>query len=109
MKVNEAFCKVMRRQADEMMGQFLKALDLWKHSNDLRVFVQSLDHKGAVRDLDVQMKTPDGDVLDCVVSAERVDINSDPCVLVTIQDFTEHKWTEGVLAGALEAVMKDTS
>ena len=109
MKVNEAFCKVMRRKQEDVSGQTLKSLALWKHPGDFRLFVQSLDRHGVVRELDAQMDTPDGDVLDCVVAAERVDINRDPCVLVTFQDFTERKRTEGELIGALEAVMQDTS
>ena len=109
MKVNDAFCKVMGRQEDKVVGQVLGGLNLWKHNNDLRTFGQFLNRRGAVRDLDAQMDTPDGEVLDCVVSAERVDINHQPCVLVTIQDFTQRKRTEGELIGALEAVMQDTS
>ena len=50
-----------------------------------------------------------GASLDCVVSAERIEIEDDPFVLLVLQDITERKHTERELFEAIEAVMADTS
>ena len=64
---------------------------------------------GSVRNLEIQMQTKDGGLLDCLVSAETVTIHDQLCVLSVMQDITARKRSEAELFGAIEAVMKDTS
>ncbi|MGU3469517.1 helix-turn-helix transcriptional regulator, partial [Methylobacterium sp. C33D] len=47
--------------------------------------------------------------LDCLVSAERIEINEAAFVLMVLQDITERKHTERELFDAIETVMADTS
>jgi DNA-binding NarL/FixJ family response regulator len=55
------------------------------------------------------MRAKDGGPIDCLVSAEAVTINDEPCVLWVIQDITERKRSEDELIVAIESVMADTS
>jgi len=62
-----------------------------------------------VRNREFKLRTHDGLVLDCLVSAEPVVIQDQPCILGVIQDITERKRSETELMTAIEAVMQDTS
>ncbi len=50
-----------------------------------------------------------GAEIDCLVSAERVSINHEACVLCVLQDITARKRSERELITAIEAVMADAS
>ncbi|OZI38113.1 helix-turn-helix transcriptional regulator [Bordetella genomosp. 10] len=62
-----------------------------------------------VRNREFKLRTHDGLVLDCLVSAEPVVIQDQSCILGVIQDITERKRSETELMAAIEAVMQDTS
>ena len=55
------------------------------------------------------MRTKDGMLVDCLVSAEIVTINNQRCALCVLQDITDRKRSQDELIGAIETVMADTS
>ena len=57
----------------------------------------------------MRLKQRDGDLADCLVSAERVEINDEQCVVWALQDVTERRRSEAQLVEAIESVMADTS
>jgi DNA-binding CsgD family transcriptional regulator len=62
-----------------------------------------------IRDLEIQVWTKHGELLECLVSADRVTILGQPCLLSVLQDITERKRSEIELFAAIETVMQDTS
>jgi DNA-binding NarL/FixJ family response regulator len=62
-----------------------------------------------VRHADIPMRTREGALIDCQLSADTVSIQDEPCALCVLQDVTEHKRSELDLVAAIEAVMKDTT
>ncbi len=62
-----------------------------------------------VRDEPLTMALKDGSFADCLVSAERVEISDQQCVIWALQDVTERRRTEAELVEAIESVMADTS
>lgn len=57
----------------------------------------------------MRLKQRDGDLADCLVSAERVEINDEQCVVWALQDVTKRRRSEAQLVEAIESVMADTS
>jgi DNA-binding NarL/FixJ family response regulator len=51
----------------------------------------------------------DGAPVDCIVSAERISVRSDECVLWLYQDISARRRSELELVEAIEAVMKDAN
>ncbi len=55
------------------------------------------------------MNLKDGGSAECVVSAERVEINDQQCIIWALQDVSERRRSEDELIEAIETVMADTS
>lgn len=108
-EVNTAFTKVTGHAAADMLGKATSDVDLWKDVKMYREFQARLDAHEAVRNFEFPMRTREGAVIDCMLSAEQVVIQGEPCILCVLQDITEYKRSEMDLIAAIEAVMKDAS
>lgn len=106
--VNTAFAAVAGHELADMLGQSIREIGFWSGAilDDMRA---SLDEHREVRERDVPLLTREGAKIDCLVSAEPVTIQNEPCVLCVVQDVTERKHSENDLIAAMEAVMKNTS
>jgi PAS domain S-box-containing protein len=107
--VNEAFTRVFGYGADKVSGRSPADLGLWVHEAARIKFESAVARTGYVLGLEVCLKHEDGTNLDCLVSAERVEIGSEPFALMVLQDITERKRSEREMFEAVEAVMADTS
>jgi PAS domain S-box-containing protein len=109
LNVNEAFVTATGYAVEEAVARTALELQLWRPPALRKALEQELEKTGSVRNLEIQMRTKEGDVLDCLVSAETVTIQGKVCVLSVLQDITERKRSEAELIVAIEAVMRDTS
>lgn len=108
MMVNEAFTRTIGHPASEAVGKAAPELGLWADpacGAELRRQLQM----GSARSLPMPVRTREGCVLDCLVSAEVVDLSGQRCVLLVAQDTTRYKESEAEIAQALEAVLQDTA
>ncbi|WP_284396624.1 helix-turn-helix transcriptional regulator [Dyella lipolytica] len=108
-EVNTAFTKATGYAADDMLGKATSDVNLWKDVKMYREFQAKLDAHEAVRNFEIPMRTREGVMIDCMLSAEHVVIQDEDCILCVVQDITEYKRSEMDLIAAIEAVMKDTS
>jgi PAS domain S-box-containing protein len=107
--VNEAFSRVFGYGADAVTGRSPADLNLWVHEAARTRFETAVARTGYVLGLEVCLRHEDGNNLDCLVSAERIEIGDETFALLVLQDITERKRTERDLFEAIEAVMADTS
>jgi PAS domain S-box-containing protein len=107
--VNDAFLAATGYAAEEVIGRTAAELGLWEHPTDRKRFEQMLEKAGHVRSEEVPLRTKEGHTIDCLMSAETVTIQDQPCVLGVMQDISERKRSEEELAVAIETVMQDTS
>jgi PAS domain S-box-containing protein len=108
-EVNDAFIALTGYAADDLIGRNAVQVQLWESEVARRQLEYELVKTGAVKNLEMQLRTRRGDVVDCLVSAETVTIQDETCVLGVLQDITERKRTEVELFAAIEAAMQDTS
>lgn len=108
-EVNRAFVALSGYSDVEVTGRAAADLRLWADPAERRVLEQALRDGRSVQDAPIVMRTKDGAEVDCLVSAETVEINEEACALWVIQDVTERKKTENELIAAIESVMADTS
>ncbi len=109
MSINEAFGRVFGIGEDRIIGRSLDGVGLWVNEAQRAGFESALERQGYVLGVEVCMRHDDGHNLDCLASAERVEINDTTFVLLVMQDITDRKHTERELFDAIETVMADTS
>ncbi len=107
--VNDAFTTSFGYPEDEVLGRTAADLGLWVKPGQRESFRAALADTGHVAGFEICLRRRDGVDLDCLVSADRVTIADEPCVLSVILDVTERKRSERDLMAAIEAVMADTS
>ena len=90
-------------------GEGIDLRRLWLDPAAADSFARTLADAGRVLGLETCLRGRDGAARDCLVSAERVTIADEPCILAVLQDITDRKRSERELFAALEAVMADTS
>jgi len=108
LEVNDAFVDTTGYALDALDGENALA-GLCAEPGTYDRTMATLQEGKSVRNLEFALRTRDGLVLDCLVSAEPVVIQDQPCILGVIQDITERKRSETELMSAIEAVMQDTS
>ncbi|MFG1379609.1 PAS domain S-box protein [Xanthobacter autotrophicus] len=107
--VNDAFVSVLGYTEEEAVGRTGPELPIWVSAPARRQLEREVEKSGGFRNIEVQLRTKPGEILDCLISAEMVSIHGQDCVLTVIQDITERKRSEVELIAAIEAVMQDTS
>ncbi|WP_175845645.1 helix-turn-helix transcriptional regulator [Burkholderia arboris] len=107
--VNGAFAAMTGHAQDDLLGKSADEIGLWAERGAWPRIEGRLARDGSVRNADVQIRTRDGDVRDCVVSADPVAIHGRDCLLVALLDISDRKRTEMELVYAIETAMQDAS
>ena len=100
--VNEAYATVFGNAADARSVP-------WAEEAERNRFKRELQRYGRVRAFEGRLRSLTGDVLDCLVSAEKITVNGRAGLLCAVQDISARKRTEAELIAAIEAVMADAS
>ncbi|KQO83402.1 helix-turn-helix transcriptional regulator [Rhizobium sp. Leaf262] len=108
-EANDAFLQISGYATAEVIGRTASDLRLWEDVQARRALEEKLRNNTFIRNEPMRMKQKDGGSADCLVSAERVEINDELCVIWALQDVTERRRSEAQLVEAIESVMADTS
>ena len=106
--VNDAFASAMGTANAEAIGKTAYDIDLWEDGKRRQLFETTLRKTGNLRNFEARLSVQAG-VIDCLISAEVVEIAAQQCVLSVMLDISERKRSEADLVAAIEAVMKDTT
>ncbi|WP_414439914.1 PAS domain S-box protein [Burkholderia sp. 22PA0106] len=106
---NDAFVAMTGHAQADLLGRSAEELGLWAEPGAQRGIADTLARDGMVRMHDVRVVTQDGDVRDCVVSADAVAIHAQDCLLLALLDISDRKRTEMELIQAIETAMQDAS
>ena len=109
LNVNHAFLQITGWSYEEVVGRKPADLELWESGEVRRDVERRLTETGVLRGHELKLKTRDGRLIDCLVSAETVTINGQLCILSVFQDISERKRTEVELITAIEAAMQDST
>lgn len=95
--VNESFTRIVGFSREEAIGKTTIDLDLWGNSENRSSFVELLQSKGQVRDIEMEFRKKSGDLIAGSISAQILQLQQQVCVLSVIQDVTERKRIENSL------------
>ncbi len=107
--VNAAFRQLTGLDADTVRGQRAGDVALWHDTAQRERLEDQLASGDTLRDVACSILRRDGQIVECLVSAERISVAGAPCALWVYQDITERRRSETELADAIDAVMKDTT
>ena len=90
---NAAFCKFFGVTRDQVIGRSMADLNGggWIDHAQRAEFIERVRNKLVIRDVEVKMRLPDGELRDTLISAEAIDFYDQPCRLGIITDITERK------------------
>lgn len=95
--VNQAFLAGCGFTRQEIIGRSSLDINLWVHPEQRRLIAETLDQFGRVRRYLVEFHHKDGRIMQCEVSAERIEVEGQACVLAVMMDVTERKRAEAEL------------
>ncbi|MEP7043935.1 MAG: PAS domain S-box protein [Dokdonella sp.] len=107
--VNEAFTTATGYSAEEVLAQPIEDIGFVEPERVRAHISTALKKAGSLQNVEYRIRRKDGDVIDCLVSAETVQIQGTSCALMALLDITHRKRSEVELVSAIEAVMEDAS
>jgi PAS domain S-box-containing protein len=109
-RANAAFRLLTGYEQDEILG---RTMDELSFASDADHHADIADRDPAAqdspRDREARLSRKDGTAVDILLSAEKISLEGASCTLRLYQDVTERRRSEQELAGAIDAVMKDTT
>jgi len=92
--VNEGFARMTGWGAAEAVGRSSLDLQLWDRPADRAELVARLEEAGCVENLEARLRRKDASVLLGLVSARRIDLGGQECILSITRDISEWKRAE---------------
>ena len=92
--VNESFCRLAEFAEENILGHTSLELGFWQQPADrFRIRQMLVDHE-PVREMEIPFQRTGGELCLALFTAERIDINGEPCMLSILTDITERKEME---------------
>jgi diguanylate cyclase (GGDEF)-like protein/PAS domain S-box-containing protein len=96
-EVNEALLACLGRSRDEVVGRTAGELGLWLDDEDPRRLLRVLAAACTIRGHELAYRSASGAVRHALLSAERVSLRGEECILATALDITDRKRAETAL------------
>ncbi|MDD4753224.1 MAG: ATP-binding protein, partial [Desulfitobacteriaceae bacterium] len=87
--VNNTFLEIFGDPVERVVGKNILDLDIWFDVEDRATVMDLLNEHGTVRNMEIKYKTVMGEVRTGLFSAEKIELDSEQCILGIINDVTE--------------------
>jgi diguanylate cyclase (GGDEF)-like protein/PAS domain S-box-containing protein len=92
--VNDAYERTFGFRREQVLGRSALGLGVWVDQLDRERLVQRLQRQARVFDYEAKLRHASGEVLIVQLSAERVIIQGEPCLVMVVRDITQQKRQE---------------
>ena len=96
-EVNQATLTFLGYTKDELIGNSTLSLGMWLDLDARQALIDELNQHGSVRGSEIGFRTKDGKVVVCLYSAEKIEVDGEPCILSVLLDITERRYMEQAL------------
>ena len=92
--VNPSFLSLLGYERHEVIGHSSLELGIWKNSAQRAELVRRLKTDGLVRNFETALRGAKNQILIWLSSADLIEIDGEPCILVISDDLTEQRHSE---------------
>jgi PAS domain S-box-containing protein len=94
LEVNDSFLQMMEYTRQEVIGHTSTELKIWPDPESRSRLRQMVERQGAVRNLELEFRVKSGQRHVGLFSAEIIELEGEPCLLVAMRDITAQKRAE---------------
>ena len=87
--VNNSLLTTTGYAPNELIGRTLAETGLFVHSGDGQVLIRTVEQEQRIRGITIEFRTKSHHIRTGQLSAERIELWGQPCILATIEDVTE--------------------
>ncbi|PKO12452.1 MAG: hypothetical protein CVU39_23950 [Chloroflexi bacterium HGW-Chloroflexi-10] len=92
--VNEAFYAVLGYRREELLDHSFKNPGVFADPDDISRLSQKMEQDNYIHNHETQLVTKSGEIKSCLVSAERIEVGDQSCLLSVITDISGQKQIE---------------
>lgn len=104
--VNRAHAKLSLFHADELIGRTTLDMDFWVDPRQREMFIREFKENGRVHNMEMEARTKFGDIQTILLSADRITVNGEECMVGVSTDITQQKRKTDALRESEEALRK---
>ncbi len=90
-EVNDSFCRILGFSRREIAGKTSLDIGFWVEKQDRLKLQRLLKNNGRVSNLEIEFQTRNQNVRLGLLSAERLDVGQEQCILSIVTDITERR------------------
>lgn len=95
--VNESFLQLTGYTREEVIGHSALELGMWGNPEERKQLMRALEQHGNVRGVEVAGRTKSGEEPVALISADRITLGNQDCLLMVAKDITDRKQAEEVV------------
>lgn len=88
LEVNDAYLALFGHDRADVIGRTALELGVWDDPHDRDLFLREVRRQGSVRDFPARMRNRAGEALETLLSAERIEMERESWLLVSVADVT---------------------
>lgn len=104
--LNPAFSRIYGYQPGEVLGKNARQIGLWANPDDLERLLRELSLRGEVRAFETRLRAGNGTAIASEVTAVKLELGGEACVLAVMRDITRRKQAEAELARTRDAAVE---